>query len=280
MVSLLKLLDNRIRELLGGSLATKITSKSLALGKGGESRLLDAVGVLVQAHVSQHHHGAEEESSGVGKTLAGNIRGGTVDGLEDGALVANVAGGGQPETANETGAHVGENVTVQVGHDEDLIVVGDGVGSHLEAGVVEELGVELDIGELLGDVVGALEEKTVGHLHDGGLVDDTDLLAADGAGMLKGEPEDALARLAGDELDALDDTIHHNVLNAGVLALGVLADQDGVDVIVGGLVSSNRAAGTEVGEEVESATKGQVERDVALADGGLQAHVRMRQLTR
>ena len=60
------------------------------------------------------------------------------------------------------------------------------------------------------------------------------------------------------------------MLDARVLALGVLANQDRVDVVVGGLVASNRAAGSQVGEEVECAAEGQVERDVALADGGLQ----------
>lgn len=217
----------------------------------------------------QHHHGAEEQGGGVGEALAGDIRGGAVDGLEDGALVTNVAGGGETKTADQASAHVGQNVAIKVGHDEDLVVVRDGVGGHLEAGVVEQLGVELDVGKLLGDLLAHAEEETVAHLHDGGLVDDADLLAANGAGVLEGEPQDALAGLAGDELDALNNTIHHNVLNARVLALGVLADQDGVDVVVGGLVAGNRAAGTQVGEEVECAAEGKVERDVALANGGL-----------
>ena len=32
--------------------------------------------------------------------------------------------------------------------------------------LVEKLSVELDIGELFGNILGALEEKTVGHLHE------------------------------------------------------------------------------------------------------------------
>jgi hypothetical protein len=265
----LELLHDGLGELPGRSLATKITSECLTLSEGGESGLLNAIGVLVEAHVSQHHHRAEEKSSGVGKTLASDIRGGTVNGLEDGALITDVAGGGKTKTTNETGAHVGENITVEVGHDEDLVVVGNGVGGHLEAGVVEKLSIKLNVRELLGDLLGGLKEETVGHLHDGGLVDDADLLAANGAGMLEGESEDALRGVAGDKLDALNDTIDNNVLNARILALGVLTDQDGVDVIVGGLVSGNRAAGTEVGEEVEGTAQSQVEGDVALADGSL-----------
>jgi hypothetical protein len=174
--------------------------------------------------VTEHHDGRKEEGSRVGESLALDIRGGTVDGLEDGALVTNVAGGGETKTTDETGAHVGENVTVEVRHDKDLVVVGKRVGDHLEAGVVEELSIELNVGEVLGNIVGDLEEETVGHLHDGGLVDDADLLAADGLGVLESETEDTLTSLAGDELDALDDTIDNNVLDTRVLALGVLTD--------------------------------------------------------
>lgn len=264
----LQLLDDGSGVLAGLSLAAKITSESLALSEGVEDGLLDASGLLGETHVTQHHDRAEEKSGGVGETLAGNIGSGTVDGLEDGALVTDVAGGGETQTTDETSAHVRENVTVQVRHDKDLVVVRVGVGDHLQAGVVEKLSVELDVGEVLGDLATDVEEETVGHLHDGGLVDDADLGTANGLSLLEGEAEDALGSLAGDELDALDDTVNDDVLNAGVFTLGVLADKDGIDVVVGGLEAGNRAAGTQVGEQVEGAAEGQVERDVALADGG------------
>jgi hypothetical protein len=262
-------LGNNGRGVLAGlGLAAQVAGQSLALGQGVEDGLLDAVGVVVETHVPQHHDGAEQQGSGVGQVLAGDIRGRAVDGLEDGALVTNVARGGQAQAADETGAHVGQNVSVQVGHDQDLVVVRVRVGDHLQARVVEQLVVKLNVGEVLGDVLADLEEETVGHLHDGGLVDNADLLAANRLGVLEGVAQDTLAGLAGDELDALDDAVDDNVLNARVLALGVLADQDRVDVVVGGLVAGNRAAGTQVGEEVEGAAEGEVEGDVALANGG------------
>jgi hypothetical protein len=100
-------------------------------------------------------------------------------------------------------------------------------------------------------------------------VDDTDLLAADLLSMLEGEPQHTLAGLAGNEFDALDNAIDNNVLNARVLALGVLTDQDSIDVIVGGLVAGNRTARSQIGEEVECASESEVERYVALANGRL-----------
>lgn len=105
----------------------------LALGESVEDSLLDAVSVVVETHVLQHHDTAEKHSSGVGEALAGNIGGGAVDGLEDGALVTNVTGGGETETTDQTGAHIGQNVTVQVRHNEDLVVVGGRVGDDAKA---------------------------------------------------------------------------------------------------------------------------------------------------
>ena len=109
----------------------------LALSKDLEDGLLDVAGLLGEAHVSQHHDGAEKKRGGVGELLASNVGRGTVDSLEDGAVVTDVAGRSKTETTNETGAHVGENVSIQVGHDKNLVVVGDRVGNHLQAGVVQ-----------------------------------------------------------------------------------------------------------------------------------------------
>lgn len=241
----------------------------LALSDGLEDGLLDVGSVLVQTHVLQHHDGRQEQGSGVSQLLAGDIGSGTVDSLEDGALVANVAGGSETQTTDQTGAHVGQNVTVQVGHDQDLVIVGRRVCDHLQARVVKQLGIELDVGELLSDVAGGGEEKTVGHLHDGGLVHGAHLLAANGIGVLEGEAQNALRGLAGDELDALDDAVNNDVLDTRVLALGVLADQDRVDTVVGRLEALDGAAGAHVGEEVECAAEGKVEGDVTLANGRL-----------
>lgn len=57
------------------------------------------------------------------------------------------------------------------------------------------------------------------------------------------------------------------MLDARVLALGVLADQDGIDVVVGGLVTGDGPARADVGEEIEGAAEGQVEGDVPFANG-------------
>ena len=265
----LQTLDDSISVLSSLSLTTQITSQSLSFSEGLEGSLLDARSMVVQTHVLQHHDGAEEKSSGVGKALASNIRGRAVDGLEDGALVADVAGRSETETADQTGAHVGQNVTIQVRHDQNLVVVGSGVGDDLEARVVQQLSIKLDIGELLSDLAGGVQEETIGHLHDGGLVHNTDLLLVDGASVLEGEAEYPLRSLLGDELNALHNTVNNNVLNARVFTLGVFTDQDGVDIVVGGLVTGDRSARADVSEEVEGTAESKVKGNVALSNRSL-----------
>lgn len=241
-----------------------------------EDGLLDAASLRVQTHVLKHHDTGEQQSSGVGKTLASNIGSGTVDGLEDGALVTDVTGGSETQTTDQTGAHVRQNVTVQVGHNQDLVIVGGGVGNDLQASIVQELSVELDVGEVLGDLAGNVQEETIGHLHDGGLVHDTDLLLVDRLRILEGKAQDALRSRTGDQLDTLNNTVDNNVLDTGVFTLGVLTDQDGVDVVVGRLVAGNGSAGTDVGEKVESTAQSQVQRDVTLANRSLRFYLSSR----
>lgn len=88
--------------------------------------------------------------------------------------------------------------------------------------------------------------------------------------MLESEAENALTGLTGNELDALDNTVDNNVLNARVFTLSVLTNQNSVDIVIWRLEAGNRAARAQVGEEVEGTTESKVERDVALANGGSQ----------
>ena len=237
-------------------------------GDGLEDSCFDSVGVVVQAHVSQHHTRGQQQGGWVSQALAGDVRGGTVDGLEDADLLTHVTGGSQAQATDQTGGQVGQDVTVQVWHDHDDLAVGGWVGGQLQGGVVDQLEADLDFRIVLGDLLGALDEQAVGQLHDGGLVDDNDLVSAGGLGVLEGVSDDSLGGLLGDQLDRLDDAGNNDVLDTGVLTLGVFSDQDGVDVVVWGLVADNGLAGSDVGEETERSSQGQVHGLVALTDRG------------
>lgn len=117
-------------------------------------------------------------------------------------------------------------------------------------------------------------------------MDGRDLVSAGLRRVVESITSDSLGSLVGDELDGLDDTVDklngrsaspivrrasrlseaHLVLDTRVLSLGVLSDQDRVDIVVGRLVSLDRDTGSDVGEEGEGSTEGQVERDVTLSN--------------
>lgn len=145
--------------------------------------------------------------------------------------------------------------------------------TNLQAGIVQKLSVKLNIREVLGHIAGSADKETIGHLHNGGLVDNANMLLVDRLGVLEAESQDTLRGLAGDQFDRLNNTVDNLVLNSRVFSLSVLANEDGVDAIVGSLEAGNRAARTDVGKQVESSTKSQVERDVSLANGGLRLSV-------
>ena len=175
----------------------------------------------------------------------------------------------QPQTPDQASAHVRQNIPVQIRHDENLVRVRRRIRHDLQAGVVQQLGVELDGRKVLADLARGAEEQAVGHLHDGGLVHGAHLALARLLGVLEGEAQHPLRRLARDQLDRLHHAVDHHVLDARVLALGVLADQNRVDVRVRRLVPRDRFARPHVGEQVEGPTQGEVEGDVTFADGCL-----------
>jgi len=92
--------------------------------------------------------------------------------------------------------------------------------------------------------------------------------------VLESVAENTLGCLAGDELDALNHAIDNNMLDSRVLSFGVFTDQDGVYIVIWGFVAFERAAGSDVGEEVKGSSEGKVERDMTLANGSLQRVIR------
>jgi len=251
---------------VGLRFSTQIPRQSLAFCQCVEHRFLNAVCMVVQAHVLQHHDTTQQQSRRVCETFSSDIWRGAVHGLEDRALISNVAGRGETKASDQPRAHVGQDITVQVRHNQDFIVVWCGVSDDLEAGIIEQLRVELDLWELLADVPCRPKEQSVGHLHDGGLVDSSDLALANIFCVLESELQHSLGSCPSDELDTLHDTVNHYVLDSRVLSFRILTDQYDVHIIVWGLVAGNRATRSYICEKIECSTKSKIERDVAFAN--------------
>lgn len=63
----------------GRDARSRATGRYLAFLDGGKAGGLDARGVVEHAHVTQHHHRAEQQGRGVGHVLARDVRGRPVD---------------------------------------------------------------------------------------------------------------------------------------------------------------------------------------------------------
>lgn len=98
-------------------------------------------------------------------------------------------------------------------------------------------------------------------------MDGRDLLAGVITGVLEGVLADTDGGVACDDLKALDDAGVHDVLQPAVLAFGVLADGDDIDVRVQRVHTWHGHTRANVRVEPKLLTQGEVERAVTLADG-------------
>jgi len=230
----------------------------------------DAVGVVVKSKMTQEHGTAEEKSGGVGLVLALDIETDvTAAGLKDGDVAAHVAARNNTGTTDKGSGDVGQDTTVQVGHDHDVELLR--AADALHGSVVNDHVVALQLGVVLGQAVEGAAEETVGQLHDVGLVDAGDLLTVVRQGEAEGELGNAFRLGTGDNLERLDDAGHALVLQAAVLALGVLTDDAEIDVLMAGLEAGDVLDEADGGVDVELLAHGNVEALVAgAADGGVQ----------
>jgi hypothetical protein len=223
--------------------------------------------VVVKTNVSQHHSGGQDQSGRVGLVLALDVKTDvTASRLEDGDVAAHVASGDDSGSSNETSTDVGENTSVQVGHDHDVELLWP--RDTLHGGVVDNHVVGLKGRVVLADPLDGVAEETIGKLHDVGLVDAGDLLAVVGERKGEGELGNALRLLAGDDLERLDDAADRLVLETRVLALGVLTDDAEVDVLVARLVAGDVLEQDDGGVDVELLAEGDVEGAVTRALDG------------
>lgn len=188
--------------------------------------------------------------------------------LTDGKAFADVGAGDETQATDEGSGAVREDVTVQVGSDDDVVVLG--LTEELVDHGVDNLLLNVDGGVLgVGEgTLGGGAEQAVGLGQDVGLVGDGDegrLVDARGAGfadLLAAQGDvashggDAERGLLGDALDGLGNLALGGVAGGLLLdveVLGVLTDNDHVDGLGGG---HDGLDGAHVGVEVELLAEG------------------------
>ena len=188
----LKVCDDGLGEFGGGFGASEIGSAVGGVGEGLADGVFDFLGGFFLAEPIEHHGGGEDGADGVGFALAGDVGSGAVTGLEDGAIGADVAGGGHAHAADDAGGEVGEDVSEHVFGDDD--VEGFGTLDEEEGG-----GVDVDVfggdgGEVLSDLVEDFAEEDHGG-EDVCFVDEGDFLvgAVSADGFFESVAADTLA---------------------------------------------------------------------------------------
>lgn len=213
----------------------------------------------------EHQSNTADSSNGIGDALALDVRGTAVAGLTDSEAVTNVGTGDETQAANKGSSTVGEDVTVEVRGNNDIVELG--LAEELVDHGVDDLLLNEDGGELLGgkSTARGLTEETVSLREHVGLVGDGDhgLFTGRGGGSgadvlaaernLTGDVGDAERGLLGDTLDGLGDLAVRaldGALFLHVQVLGVLTDDDQVNglaiAVAGGSLN-----GADVGVQVE-----------------------------
>src|SRR5579864_2249599 len=214
--------------------------------------------------MAQHQQGGSQQGSGIREIFPGDVRCGAVHGFENGASVVEIRAGHQAETAHKCGAQVGDDVAVEVFEHQHVVLVG--IHHQLHAGVVDDVLAIGDLGIFLRDGTGTAKEQTIGELHDVGFVDGMDLLAFVLARIVESETRDAGGGFRGDDLQALDHAGNNFMLDAGIKALGIFANDDQVNVRIASRNVRKIANGPEVCVELEALAQLDVNAGKAAAD--------------
>lgn len=252
---------------MGRRATTHVGGSDLAVRDDLVYRLGDAVGVVVEAEMSEQHGTGQKESGWVSLVLALDIETDvTASGLEYSDVATHVAPGNNAGSTNEASPDVGQDTSVQVGHDHDVELLRP--RHTLHGGVVHDHVVGVERRVVLSNLLERVAEETVGKLHDVGLVDAGNLLPVVCERKSKSKLGNALRLGAGDDLERLDDAADRLVLQTRVLALGVLTDNADVDVLVARLVAGDILDKHDGSVDIELLAESDVERLVAGALDG------------
>ena len=200
-------------------------------------RLIQQCLAVAVTDVVEHHANRTDQGTGICVMTAAmghQIWRGTMDRFKQGVLIADIGGGSGTQTSLMLGSHIGDNVAIQVGEDDNLnALVKIGI-HHLGGHSIHQTLLNLDFRILLSNLADCLDEVAVSQLDDVCLGDDGYIFLTGFPGVLKGCPGNALATLSRLHLE-----IHGQILvdlNAlvapDVLAFDVLAEEGPVDPFV------------------------------------------------
>src|SRR6202007_1999717 len=153
-----------------------VASKRLVRAVHAVDGSFHTISGFLLAQVAQHQHSGKQDGGGIGEVAPCDVRGRTVDRLEDGAAVAEVRARHQAQPTHKGRAQVGDDVAVQVLEQQRVVLVG--MHHQLHAGVIYDVLAVGDLRIFLRYIARAAQEEPVREFHDIGLVDGVDLSAS------------------------------------------------------------------------------------------------------
>ena len=116
--------ENVREDFLGLRRTAQIRAEELALLEVGIHGSVDPGGGGLLVQELQHQGGAAQRRDGVGDALTHDVGGTPVARLADGEALADVGAGDEAERPHQGGGAIGEDVAVQIGRDDDVVVLG------------------------------------------------------------------------------------------------------------------------------------------------------------
>src|SRR5208283_2540873 len=107
-------LNDRIGEFRRSGSASDVACKFAAVTVDVVDGVAQLPGGIGFAQMTQHEQCRSQYRGGIGDISSGNVRRGTVHGLENGAFMAEISAGNEAKTADQSRAQVGNNVAVEI----------------------------------------------------------------------------------------------------------------------------------------------------------------------
>lgn len=182
-----------------GGVATEVRRERLAGGQQSADGGFDGGGSGVLAEVLHHHRGCKDCAERVGLSLPRDVGRGAVDWLEERGVATGgvqVGARGEPDAARDDGAQVAQDVSEEVGSDDDI--ERGGAADEVHRRGVNQQRVGGDVGILSGDGTEDAVPQNHGVGLRVGLGDRGDAaLPVAAAGQFEGVANDTLATEAG-----------------------------------------------------------------------------------
>ena len=211
------------------------------------------------SNVDQHLNSTQEQARWVGQVLSGSSRCRTVDRFEHGTSVTNVSATCQPDRSSNLSCNVGQDITIQVGHHNDVKYLG-GV-SQLGSTDIDNPVLVLNVRVLGTDLIENLMKQTIGQLHDIVLGEASYLLPSVSPCILKGITNDLFGARARDQLQALHHIDGLAVFDTCVQIFFIFANDNHIHFgMLGANVGIVTQARTNVGIQPKCLSRGYVQR--------------------